>query len=405
MEGEFEGQQQALLALLVKTERYVDTMSDGALATDSHTRKQILDRLTSLKHKLQTPMEQAWDIFFQPHHLSVLQTAMDAGWLQILNDAGREGVTVTNLAAKSGADASLVRRLIRFLAAAGTVKEVDVDVFAAIEMTEFFSSPAIKAGLRHASHEYTAAVSQMPEYFANNGYQSPPNVEYGIFAHTYGTSFFRYLSQRPVAAAAFNEFMAASKQGSRHWGDVYPVEWLQVQDPEDVLLVDVGGGKGHELAEMVARKEASGLRGKLVLQDLAKVLDEVPEQRRSMFDVEAHDFFTPQPESCRNARTYYMRSVLHDWPDEECVTILSHLRDAMRVGYSSVLINDIVLPDRDISFWSAAFDVTMMAVVCGKERARREWEGLIGSVEGLLIEGVWEIDARGHCVIEVRRTR
>ena len=39
-----------------------------------------------------------------------------------------------------------------------------------------------------------------------------------------------------------------------------------------------------------------------------------------------HDIFTPQP--VKDAAVFYVRAVLLDWPDEFCVQILSHLRDA-----------------------------------------------------------------------------
>ena len=40
-----------------------------------------------------------------------------------------------------------------------------------------------------------------------------------------------------------------------------------------------------------------------------------------------------------------MHMIMHDWPDEDCVRILNHLRDAMKPGLSQILINDAILPD------------------------------------------------------------
>lgn len=57
-------------------------------------------------------------------------------------------------------------------------------------------------------------------------------------------------------------------------------------------------------------------------------------------ELQVHDFFTPQP--IKGARAYFMRSVLHDWPDEQCRKILGHLKDAMDPGYSKILISDCV---------------------------------------------------------------
>lgn len=61
-----------------------------------------------------------------------------------------------------------------------------------------------------------------------------------------------------------------------------------------VFLVDIGGGKGHDLQEL--HREYPELPGKLVLQDLRGV---VQEAESSGLDEEIvtmeHDFFTPQP--------------------------------------------------------------------------------------------------------------
>ena len=40
----------------------------------------------------------------------------------------------------------------------------------------------------------------------------------------------------------------------------------------------------------------------------------------------AHDFFKPQP--IRNASVYFMRMILHDWPDYKALEILKALRSA-----------------------------------------------------------------------------
>ena len=42
---------------------------------------------------------------------------------------------------------------------------------------------------------------------------------------------------------------------------------------------------------------------------------------------------------------YYLHKILHDWPDKDCVNILTHLRDAMAPN-SRIFINDAILPDQ-----------------------------------------------------------
>ena len=40
-----------------------------------------------------------------------------------------------------------------------------------------------------------------------------------------------------------------------------------------------------------------------------------------------------------------MRSILHDWTDEQCAEILANLKPAMTPKYSKLLINEFVIPD------------------------------------------------------------
>lgn len=56
----------------------------------------------------------------------------------------------------------------------------------------------------------------------------------------------------------------------------------------------------------------------------------------------AHDFFTPQPPRDRPPSVFLLRSILHDWSERYCVTILRHLRNAAGLD-TRLLIVDLVL--------------------------------------------------------------
>jgi hypothetical protein len=65
---------------------------------------------------------------------------------------------------------------------------------------------------------------------------------------------------------------------------------------DDVLLVDVGGGVGHDLAEF--RRKWPGVKGRLVLQDLGEVIEQAKAMNRETergVEATVHDFFTEQP--------------------------------------------------------------------------------------------------------------
>lgn len=117
-----------------------------------------------------------------------------------------------------------------------------------------------------------------------------------------------------------------------------------------------------------------------------------------------HDFFSYQP--MRGAEVYFMRYILHDWPDDECVTILSHLCDAMSPT-SKLLIVDKVLntsvgSDRMkpaplplpanygvAQAFGNLHDLAMMACHNGMERTPEMLEA-VAQRAGLKITKIWE---------------
>ena len=105
--------------------------------------------------------------------------------------------------------------------------------------------------------------------------------------------------------------------------------------------------------------------------------------------------------TCRpGARVYYLRNVLHDWPDDKCKLILVHLASAMKPGYSKILLNELVLPDQGCGIIAAQVDITMMACCAATERSEKQWHELIDSA-GLKIEKIWTDVPEAESIIEL----
>lgn len=70
--------------------------------------------------------------------------------------------------------------------------------------------------------------------------------------------------------------MEGQRANRVHWGDWFPVQERVLagadSDPERALVVDIGGGRGHDL--MLFQKRFPDAPGKLVLEDLPSVIDE-----------------------------------------------------------------------------------------------------------------------------------
>ena len=155
---------------------------------------------------------------------------------------------------------------------------------------------------------------------------------------------------------------------------------------ETPLFVDVGGGVGHQCLALVTRFPS--LKGRVILQDLPAVLARAAPLKG--VDFMAHDFWTEQPVQGRvsspqapqavltglGASYYYLRNVLHDFPDEACVSILRNIKAAMSQS-STVLIDEMVLPRVGAAWQAAQLDIALMASLAGRERSEADWRALV----------------------------
>lgn len=100
------------------------------------------------------------------------------------------------------------------------------------------------------------------------------------------------------------------------------------------------------------------------------------------------------------ARAYYMKTVLHDWNDSLCETILARVKEAMTPGYSKLLIQDLVVPATRPSYYDTSLDMTMLTMLSAKERTEAEWRSLLEGKAGLKVTGIWRPGRIGESVIE-----
>ena len=114
---------------------------------------------------------------------------------------------------------------------------------------------------------------ELPAYLEQSGYKNPHDVSDGPFQYGHKTkgSFWAWLGERPAHLERFNNYMSGYRRGKPSWTDAnfYPVTERLGQDLKEdkdaVLLVDVGGGLGHDYEELKAKYPK--LPGRLSLQD------------------------------------------------------------------------------------------------------------------------------------------
>ncbi|RZC77315.1 hypothetical protein C5167_001490 [Papaver somniferum] len=139
-------------------------------------------------------------------------------------------------------------------------------------------------------------------------------------------------------------------------------------------LVDVGGGTGSIIAEIVeANPHIQGIN--FDLPHVVATCPDIPGVKHV-----GGDMFVDIPE----ADAVIMKWTLHDWSDEDCTIILKNCYQAIRKKKNGkVIIVDCVLrPDGNDLFdkMGLIFDVLMMAhTTAGKERTEAEWKILLNN--------------------------
>ncbi|XP_011622314.1 (R,S)-reticuline 7-O-methyltransferase [Amborella trichopoda] len=135
-------------------------------------------------------------------------------------------------------------------------------------------------------------------------------------------------------------------------------------------LVDVGGGTGMTIGEIVrANPHISGINF-----DLPHVVATAPHYPGVVHI--GGDMFHAIPQ----ADAVFMKWIMHDWGDEDCVKILKQCKRAIPEKTGKVIIVDAVVGGKEGVFGDAtlAFDLVMIAHSSGgKERTAEEWGKLL----------------------------
>ena len=195
--------------------------------------------------------------------------------------------------------------------------------------------------------------------------------------------YFEWLKAHPREQAAFNTVMGISRMNrGEEWFEFYPVEHKLRAAGDKPLLIDIGGGLGHDLIAL--KSKFPNLSGRLIVQDLPIVIENVKDLP-SGIEAMQHDFFTPQP--VKGAKAYYLRTVLHDWPDKQVRKILENIRAAMSRD-SILLINENVLPESNVPLYPAMLDLSMMAIFSSLDRTQTQFKELLDSAGFKLLQ-VW----------------
>jgi hypothetical protein len=277
----------------------------------------------------------------------------------ILGDGPR---TVDQLAAETNANADALGRIIRFLATLGVFRTNGDEV----EITELGAT---------LTDDRPDSVRYGMLYWMETHY-----APFGDLLHTaltgetaatryYGKPFFDWIStdvekvevQNRAFANVSNSLRAGMFEGYRL--------------PEGAVVADIGGADGSMLAQLLAG--APDRRG--IVFDRPEV---VAAAQKTLADhgladrVQSigGDFFQSVPA----ADVYILSYILHDWDDESCRRVLRTIAEAAEPGARVVLV-EAVIPPGDVPHPAKVIDLTMLAMLTGRERTAEEYRALLDS--------------------------
>jgi hypothetical protein len=273
------------------------------------------------------------------------------------------------LAEEVGADPAVLERFLRALSREGVFAEPRAGVFENTEASELL-----------AGDEPWSAFAQL---YGGVWHRAAGRLDASGRA-AFDGDFWAWLAEHPHERALFDLAMAEGKE--RRVERLEQVAWNG-----DETVVDVGGGNGSLLLELVARHP--GLRG--IVFDLPETVRDDAQLARAGLEFQGGSFFERVP----TADVYVLGTVLHNWPDEQAAAILGTIRSAAPSG-ARVLILDLVLDPQTAAPGVLWFDLLGHALFGAHERTEPQWRTLLApaGLEPLafhdgLVEAVTTADA------------
>ena len=279
-------------------------------------------------------------------------------------DALADGpLMIDELAARVGADADALRRLLRALISRGIFRHrrdgrYELNSLAATLRSDApvsMTSAARFYGSQEQRERWTLLVDSI-----RTGNSVVPALR--------GKESFDYFADQPELADLFNQTMTSVSEltdapvVAGYDFSAYPT------------IVDVGGGHGPLLAAILAAAPAS--RG--VLYDLPLVVakasnllreNEVDDRVR----IAEGSFFDSVP---GGGDAYVLKNIIHDWPDEKAVQILRNVRGAAGPE-ATLLLVEMVIPEHDRDFPGKWVDLEMLLNLAARERTAAEYSYLL----------------------------
>lgn len=271
------------------------------------------------------------------------------------------------IAAKVGADAATVRRLLRAVVAQGVFEEETPDCFRLNPAGELLRGGV--PGSQRAGVLFTAGDLQWHLW---SDWMETVRTGRATVERVRGMHVFERLAEAPEEAALFDQAMES-------FSAALSAPLLASYDFGAFgCIADIGGGTGRLLADILAANP--GVRG--VLFDVpstatraAQLLEASGVTQRC--NLVSGDFLKSVPQG---ADAYLLKHILHDWDDSRATEILANCRRAM-ADQATLLIVERVMPEkaetgRAVEAYLVDLEM-LLNTPGGRERSAAEYRALL----------------------------
>lgn len=215
------------------------------------------------------------------------------------------------------------------------------------------------------STEHLICWKNLPEFVQKGPQKSAFEMEFG-------KPVFEYMDANPLYATLFGDAMDSISYKEIEGIIKVLKEGNHLENAE--LICDIGGGSGYFLDAVfksVAKPDAKG-----IVSDTATVISEVESSNKASLLLKNISFAKVDMfEKAVPADVYFVKHILHDWPDDKCIEILKLAKDFARPG-AKLIACEAVIPEPDVPGLSKVLDIQMMLMCCGRQRTESEFKKL-----------------------------
>lgn len=185
------------------------------------------------------------------------------------------------------------------------------------------------------------------------------------FEYVHGQPLYTYLQQQAQAAEVFNRAMSDfSLAESEAITRAYKFSGAHT-------IVDIGGGQGALVSSLLTANPHLSA----TVFDLPEVVNALTSAGGQNISYISGDFFREVP---AGGDMYLLKSVLHNWDEESCITILQNCWKAMP-NHARLLLIERIIPEGNQKSEAKLFDINMLVMTGGQERTIEEYSALLGA--------------------------